>query len=355
MLAANLNATGRDAEAAILGGLLDRLAEKHRSLVRKPNGCELLGQLLNGSTQEQMENRRRVNEWLGKAPSSFWAAALHLLRTERNRSMRDRLLGLLPGAEALLTPLQDPTIFDRDDAVDLTSELSRLRPMLDVRLLQQALDSAAEWNDPTIASKLQRTLELVEAITDGERIRPLLVKMQRINNPRVQSKIALLLARNTDNSDRVERKLEEPDPRTRANAVEGLWDATPSEDNRQLLWKATKDPHHRTVCNALVGLARMREVKALEKIEELTEHSSPEFRVAAVWAMGEVGDPRFRNRLRQIAQNEQGAVRRNALRALVRLQKPTSAKLSAKAPAPQPTEPAGDVDYDDVESPLILA
>jgi hypothetical protein len=44
MLAANLNATGRDAEAAILGGLLDRLAEKHRSLVRKPNGCELLGQ-----------------------------------------------------------------------------------------------------------------------------------------------------------------------------------------------------------------------------------------------------------------------------------------------------------------------
>ena len=99
----------------------------------------------------------------------------------------------------------------------------------------------------------------------------------------------------------------------------------------------------------------MHEIEALEKIEELTEHSSPEFRAAAVWAMGEVGDPRFRDRLRKIAQNEQGAVRRNALRALVRLQKPPSARLSAKAPVAQPTEPAGDADYSDVESPLILA
>jgi HEAT repeat protein len=58
---------------------------------------------------------------------------------------------------------------------------------------------------------------------------------------------------------------------------------------------------------------------ALNDILKLTDHSSTEFRRAAVWALGFIADPRARKTLEKLKADASPLVRLNAQRALAKL------------------------------------
>ena len=108
------------------------------------------------------------------------------------------------------------------------------------------------------------------------------------------------------------------DPRVQAAAVEALWsfdemEATP------LLLAASRARNHRVVGNAAIGLHRYHNPKAIKVIWTLARHSDPQSRIAAVWVMGETGDPRFLPFLEDLAVNSNGVPKPVILRALTRL------------------------------------
>ena len=319
-------ADAQPSEASALSSLLSRFAERYLPHADQPEGYSRVAQLLAEYEQAPAEITELTRNWMETGSPSFWPAVFHALRSEEDALACNRLLSSVITVDFLLDLLADPSAFTRNDAIELAVDVARVQPTLDVRLMNRLLEALGNANDPIYIGRAQRTLELVEAVSDGDRIRTYLVMIRRIRDPKIQSKTALLLARSVKNKDWVEQELEDPDPRLRANAVEALWEAAPSEEKRLLLWKAAKDSHHRVVCNALVGLVRMQDDEARQRLEQLATHPSPESRASAAWAMGESGNPAFVNVLRQMVKTEKGSPRRNALRALMRLRKRSDRK-----------------------------
>ena len=317
-----------------LGQFLDWFIRKCRPLIGGVMQHDVLRKILTGYEQSSKHSRQLIIEWLKASPASLWAAALHLFRAEQEPVMRERFMELSPFPDLLLVPLQDPNALSRKDAIEMATELGKLWPKLSSLLLSR-LPASDNSNDPDSVGRVLRTLELVEAITEGKLNRLPLVKLQRFKHPSIQSKITLLLARRIGNVQWLEVQLEDPNPRLRANAVEGLWNAVPTDQISLLLWNATKDKHPRVACNALIGLVRMQHLEAFDEIEKMASHASPGFRASAAWMMGELGDPRFCGLLREMVRKERGNVRRNATRALMRIRRVSSSRQSENTNASQ--------------------
>ena len=148
------------------------------------------------------------------------------------------------------------------------------------------------------------------------------------------------------------------DPRIRANAVEGLWGIDDAE-SRSLLRIVAKDENNRVVGNALLGLYRSGDCEAITALVKMADGVPPNFRATAAWAMGESGDPRFRDALRVLAGADDAGVRKRAAASLQALEaeaaKPEFSlpwRLAALAepdpPDSEEAEPAG-LDWSMVE------
>jgi HEAT repeat protein len=70
------------------------------------------------------------------------------------------------------------------------------------------------------------------------------------------------------------------------------------------------------VANALVGLYYRKDPQALKMMINLTEHSSPMFRVAMVWALGAVADRRAVPTLQKLLDDPSERVSEKAQRVL---------------------------------------
>ncbi|MCW5978825.1 MAG: HEAT repeat domain-containing protein [Bryobacteraceae bacterium] len=278
--------------------------------------------------------RAEATELRAADPTRFSEAALRLLQTSGDAA--------IPALRPLLTldifmrGLFNPSAFSRLDAVRLVRELRRFDSRLDVHLVTAFIEDHRQDPSPPDAASVQRVLELVGEVTDNAgRVQHLLSSLQKVEHAWVRSKIVAILASRAGASRRNEELLRDPDPRIRANVIQGIWKTPDSPEKRQLFVKALDDGHQRVVGNALVGLARMRDPSALRGIYDLSRHSSPEFRATAAWAMGEICCASFRPVLVELMQDDNPRVRQNALRALSRLRRKEEAE--AATPAPQPT------------------
>src|SRR5687768_8808131 len=133
-----------------------------------------------------------------------------------------------------------------------------------------------------------------------------------------------------------ELRLTDPDPRVRANAVEALWQSR-QRGAEHVLRKATRDSHPRVVVNGWVGLYYIGDPGAAEGLLQLASDGSPAHRAAAVWGLGQLGDAVFQPKLQALVRDPDAAVRRNALKALVKIRKRHHEQLltSGDAPADQ--------------------
>jgi HEAT repeat protein len=117
----------------------------------------------------------------------------------------------------------------------------------------------------------------------------------------------------------MDRLMADEDARVRANFVEGLWNR-PDADSRAVFRRALEDPDHRVVGNAVAGLHRLGEARAVvAHVGKMARRPEPLFRAAAAWVMGQTGEHRYSAILRQMVRDPDPLVRSNALRSLRRI------------------------------------
>lgn len=86
--------------------------------------------------------------------------------------------------------------------------------------------------------------------------------------------------------------------------------------------EALNSSSNRVVGNAVVGLYRHGEIdRAQLEIRRLTVDPDPAFRATAAWAIGELLDRGLLDVLSRLASDQDGRVRRNAVRAMARIRR----------------------------------
>jgi len=322
--------------------IVDQFAQNSQVDNRGDIEFSLLNDLVNAFASSPVMARRAMRELLSRSPAKFYSSALNILKSGDAGPGSDYLNSLLLENDLLLAALADPMAFNLQTAVTLAKNLYRMDPQFDAKLLKQVLrDDTTEQSQCDLVA-LERVLELVDAVSDGKRLVPILMKLQRHEDARIRSKVALLLVRAHRNAEWLSVQLGNADPRLRANAIEGMLDARPGEKEIAMLWDATEDSHHRVSTTALLVLTKNGHDKAAEQLRHLAVHSSELMRSAAAWAMGMSGKMEFLEVVQKMARADTGAARRMALKASVMLRK--------NAPAPV-TEP--EVKVPDEEQEIV--
>lgn len=281
----------------------------------------LLEDLVNGFATNPIVARRAMRELLGRAPGKFYAASLQVLKASGASPGQDYLISLLLENDLLSIALADPDAFSTQTAVALAKNLHRMDPHLDAKLMRKMFredGSCATDFDPISG---YRILEVIDAISDGTRLVPGLMKLLRHKDKKLQSKAALLLARAHHNPEWFQGQLTHADSRVRANVIEGLLHTIPSQKQIESLWNAASDGNHRVCTTALLVLLKNGQPEAADKLENLANHPLENFRTAAAWAMAESGNARFLDTLQRLAKADTGAVRRMAIKGAVSLRK----------------------------------
>jgi hypothetical protein len=227
------------------------------------NRLSALEQVLAGFDSNPVAAGRSLIQLLGRGGREMAAEALSILRCPGPTPGNAHLLKLMIENDCLPKALADPARLGMDQAAEWISRLSRIDPLLDIHLARWVLNrlrsGSAEWIGPVA----RRILSILEQTSSAHRLGPLLVQLLRVPDPRIRSKVALMLGRNTQD---VRWALGDPDDRVRANAVEAIW-GTNARDVRGTLWKMARDPNNRVAGNALLALYRVGEPAALEELE----------------------------------------------------------------------------------------
>ena len=214
-------------------------------------------------------------------------------------------------------------------------DLSLLEEMMIARLLQQAglvqqfvgvllsLDRQAAQNlalklknaerglDLKIAPFLQsednavvmHSLELLEVIAESKQIVPLLFGLISSDDPKIQSKAALIIQKLDSEQAYTRRLLQHPDARVRANALEGIADRANAQGAEFLLQGLT-DTDHRVRTLAAVGLSRLGDPQGFQVLLRMLRNPKPIERRSAVWGLGVCGNPAALPRLDLVARGD---------------------------------------------------
>lgn len=214
-------------------------------------------------------------------------------------------------------------------------DLSLLEEMMIARLLQQAalvqqfvgvllsLDRQAAQNlalklknaerglDLKIAPFLQsednavvmHSLELLEVIAESKQIVPLLFGLISSDNPKIQSKAAIIIQKLDSEQAYTRRLLQHPDARVRANALQGIADRANAQGAEFLLQGLT-DTDHRVRTLAAVGLSRLGDPQGFQVLLRMLRNPKPIERRSAVWGLGVCGNPAALPRLELVARGD---------------------------------------------------
>ena len=262
----------------------------------------------------------RIRELLEKKPRAFQDAVVRVLKSSSSSRGAQFVVSLLVASDYLMPTLCDPAL-SLEEAISLAQSALQADPMMDVNLAKKLADNVVLGGQTRNAARL---LDILGKISTGNRITSSLMRLLRTTDPQLRSKAVLLIGRGSRSVKWVQNRLSESDPRTRANAVEALWDVDTAEA-RELLRKAGRDGNNRVAGNALFALYRMGDTWVFDELFKMAASESPMFRSSAAWAMGETGDPRFSETLGRLVGETNAIVRKRAFAALARI------KTAAKA------------------------
>jgi hypothetical protein len=192
--------------------------------------------------------------------------------------------------------------------------------------LARGLADSETGQGSVVVQDAPRLMEILCEVGDPARMMSSMLRLLRHPNPYLRSKAVKVVGRGSKSPKWVRQRLNEADPRIRANAIEALW-SVDTDEARILLQFAASDGNNRVAVNALLGLYYLGECPALTELVKMAANDSPLFRSSAAWAMGETGDPRFTDALRRMINDSDQTVRKRAFAALARIK--TSAAVAA--------------------------
>ena len=290
---------------------------------------------------DQMEKAVQV---FGENPAA-WGQVLRNLFVNDSEGFRTNSIRLLksgvdgPGSKYLATLLFqhstlvdqicDPEHFTREEALALARQVARVEPLLDTKLAR-LLPTAHGGGRQLPAATQDRVLEVLDAVSEGTRIVPMLAHLVQDTNARLRSKAALIIGRRLRNARWAEKHLQEMDPRVRANAIEALW-GSDSAGVKDILWQATKDENNRVAGNAALGIYNLVDPAVVPLFLDMAKDKRSEFRATAVWLMGQTSDPRFLPAALRLVVDPDSEVRTNALKAIARIKQRVASCTEAGA------------------------
>lgn len=180
--------------------------------------------------------------------------------------------------------LTDPKILAMPEAIRLARAAIKLDPRLDARLLSHLTRADRHWPDEVPESEIAHVLEVLDSISDCRRLIMPLMKFMKLPQKHLRSKVVKLIARASQNSGWTEMLLSDPDPRVRANLVEGIASQN-SPSIEDFLRRAAKDPHHRVSVTAMLELCRRNLEPGCEAIRKFAIEGDDAYRCAAEWAL----------------------------------------------------------------------
>jgi HEAT repeat protein len=253
----------------------------------------------------------------------------------QERVPADQISGdaVIQALDAVVQAIMDPRLTSLETAVSLARGLVATEPSLDApncaaRLIETLLAVAAGDIRKVAPAAALRALAVMEEISDGSRLSPCLLKLQRHPSAHVRSKVALLLGRVRVDLNQIKSLLASGDPRVRANALECLWGLR-GPQVLSILQEASEDKHGRVAFNGLVGLCRAGDRNAYGRIEKMAGSADVARRAGAAWAMGELKDPQFATTLGHLMQDPEESVRRMAAKSLDKLPMPADSPGSS--------------------------
>ena len=212
--------------------------------------------------------------------------------------------------------LISPAVLSAEQSVLSAKRLSEA----DTRFLPGIVNAANEQSD---RAHVTRALHILRSLGKTNLVAQWVRRMTEHPDCFIRSMAVSMLCRLHVNPQLIEKQLDSPDARVRANAVEALW-GTVSWNSRRLLEKAQNDSHHRVAVNALVGLYLAETPQIAERLIAMAQDQSPMRRAAVAWAMGYIRDDVFRPCLEQLSGDPEENVRRAAADALAKYQPKTA-------------------------------
>jgi hypothetical protein len=269
--------------------------------------------------RDAVENRRLIRELLDRDQDAFYSSALDILRSQSDSRGCQYLVTLFVAYNMLRRALCDP-LLTLEQALTLARSATRIDSMTDVALAKALAESFGDEGEPLPAEHAARLMAVLSEISDGSRIQSSLMRLLRHPNPYLRSKAVKMIGRGSRSVRWVQNRLQESDPRVRANAIESIW-GLDSEEARALLATTTRDANNRVAGNALAALYRLGDNRVIPSMIKMAAHESALFRSTAAWVMGESGDPRFTETLAGLLRDSDPAVRTRSLSALGRIKK----------------------------------
>jgi hypothetical protein len=270
--------------------------------------------LLENFDRDTLGTRNQIRELFENHPREFREGIIRALKSSSSSRGLQFVVGLLQSSNTLIPTLCDPAL-TLEEAISLARVALQFEPTLDANLAKSLADEAdIGWP----VANFGRLLDVLGEISTGSRIAPSLMRLQHNRDPKVRSKVVLLIGRRVKSVQWLRNRLAETDPRIRANAVEALW-GLETEEARNLLRTVAGDSHNRVVGNALIALYRMGDVWMIPELFKMAVSDSAMFRASAAWAMAESGDPRFSETLARMVCESNAVVRKRAFSDLSRL------------------------------------
>jgi hypothetical protein len=291
-----------------------------------PDAKAELQRLVRNFNADKARSRQVIRSLFDCDRDIFLANSIEILKVDADSRGAHYLLSLLVAEDLLYQALCDPTL-GRQQAVAIARAAVRVDPMADVALASRLASDALSDPDARGMGAPGRVMEILEEISGGPRILPCLMRLLRNANPYLRSKAVRMIGRGNRSVKWVRGRLGEADPRVRGNAVEALWNLD-SEESRELLRRAARDPHNRVAANALVGLYNQGDVFAIPELLTMAGRASSRFRMSAAWAMGHTADPRFAEALGRMLADPSAAVRKRAFAAVAYIKAASTPILS---------------------------
>jgi hypothetical protein len=182
-------------------------------------------------------NRDLMRDLLNEDRELFLAGAVDILKTADDSRGAQQLVAILAADNLLVAALCDPAL-NLDLALALARRAARGETKVDVMIARAVADNAAGMDEGV--RDPMRLLEILSAIANPARVRPYLLRLLRYPDPVMQSKVVKMIGSGGRNPQWVRDKLNDPDARVRANAVESLW-GFDSPEARAVFLLARKD------------------------------------------------------------------------------------------------------------------
>ncbi|HEV8042488.1 MAG TPA: HEAT repeat domain-containing protein [Bryobacteraceae bacterium] len=249
--------------------------------------------LLASFSERDTVGKQSLSQLLVSDPRAFGASAIVVLAKSQPSPGVRFLVHLLMKGKLLPAGLLDLRMTDTRQALAALQAVAangtNLQPMLELALNRVLQDQSSPEN----SNRILRVMELLAVIAPPVFWNSFQLELMAHPDKLVRSKAALLIGRSGRNSAWIGRRFMDRDARVQASAVEALW-ALEANESRPLLLTAAKSKHNRVAGNALLGLYRIAELKAIRMLLDMArQREAPAFQISALWAIGEAQDPRF--------------------------------------------------------------